>query len=163
MIEDWALLKDSSNIMTVSFQRSAVRCLLQTGHVDRCIFLHECLDLVRTPMMLIRAKTTFTWKCCLLSSALLAEDTNETASVFLAVIDRSYSRCLLNLPLLFVLDRSAWRQRSVFPEYDSAKEDNKHHCQILLSSTLSVSVQGLSLHKTSPVSPPHLQYTGSKS
>lgn len=41
MIEDWALLKDSSNIMTVSFQRSAVRCLLQTGHVDRCIFLHE--------------------------------------------------------------------------------------------------------------------------
>lgn len=58
-------------------------------------------------MMSVRAKTTFNWKCCLLSSALISEDINEcyeTASAVLVVIDRSYSGSLLNLPFLFVLD-----------------------------------------------------------
>lgn len=100
------------------------------------------MPLVRTlMMMLIRAKTTFTWKCCFLSSVLLSEDISEcyeTASAFLVVIDRFYSGCLLNLPILFVLDRRRVATEVTFPEYDSAKEDNKHHCQILLSSSLTV-------------------------
>lgn len=53
-----------------------------------------------------------------LPSALLSEDINEgyeTVSAFVVVINRSYSGCLLNLPFLFVLDWSAWWQRSVFP------------------------------------------------
>lgn len=67
IIGDWAPLKGSSNIKTVSLQRAAVRCLVQTWNVDGCIVLHECLYLVKTlMMMLIRAKSTFTWKCCLL-------------------------------------------------------------------------------------------------
>lgn len=47
-----------------------------------------------------------------------------------------------------------------FPKYDLAKQDNKHHCQILLSSSLTVFLsKDSACTETPPVSSPYLQYT----